>query len=398
MMPTQDSPPLRVVRKADVADVVREEGIDAFVAAVEQAKDPNEKPPFPLVRVRDIADPGPVKWLVDQLWTTAAFGIVGAEPKSWKSWLTLYLGICVASGRSVFDRFAVEQGVVAMFSAEGGNGLLRQRAAMLCNWMEIAIPDDLFAIDVPVLRIDQPETAARILATVKGSRPRLLILDPLRELHGGDENDAADIARLLDPLRSLQREGCACMLVHHLSKQTPTSRGKPSARGGQRLRGSSALHGATDSALYLETIGDGEKKRVQVQAEHRAAAEPEPFMLRLQHRKLEEKVWLEIVDPNEEVEEKEDVKIDKETKDQQQKRNQIIKAIAAACKPGRDPHRSKRSILAVVKGTKKTVDGLIDSLVEEGVVVFAGGHYYPADSVPAESGNTILDPSVDVLP
>ena len=32
-------------------------------------------------------------------------------------------------------------------------------------------------------------------------------------------------------------------------------------------------------------------------------------MLRLQHRKLEEKVWLEIVDPNEEVEEKEDVKV-----------------------------------------------------------------------------------------
>lgn len=331
---------------------------------------------FPLIRVRDIADPGPVKWLIDQLWTVDAFGIVGAEPKSWKSWLTLYLGICVASGRPAFNRFEVEQGTVAMFSAEGGNGLLRQRAALLCNAMDIEIPDDLFALDVPTLRIDQAEVAARILVTVQKVRPRLLILDPLRELHQGDENDAADIARLLDPLRSLQREGCACMLVHHLGKLSDAGRRKGGQRGGQRLRGSSALHGAVDSALYLETTGEGDAKRVTVQAEHRSAAEPAPFTLRLHHRSLEEKLWLEIVSERDEQIEKATDTVEKETADQLAKRAQILRAVAAATLPGRTPLASKVGIYRIVKGTKGVVLGLIQDLLDEQLLVLVSGQFH----------------------
>lgn len=364
----------------DVSDVIALHGPGRFSADV-AAADANGvvagPPPLPLVRVRDLVDPGPTKWIVEQLWTEAAFGIVGAEPKSWKSWLTLYLGICVASGTRAFNRFEVQQGPVAVFSAEGGQGLLRQRAELLCNAMKQPIPDDLFAIDVPVLRLDDPTTSARILSTVQGQGVRLLILDPLRELHGGDENDAADIARLLEPLRGLQREGCACMLVHHLGKRSEGRSSRAPQRGGQRLRGSSALHGAVDSALYLETEGEGEKKRVTVQAEHRAAVEPAPFTLRLRHSKLEETVLLEIVDR--EVEEKE--KTDRATVEQQQKRQQIIRAVSASCKPGRTPHMSASSIYQIVKGTKTIVLGLVKTMVEEGDLAYSRDKGY---SVPQE--------------
>jgi len=364
----------------DISDVRATFGPGSIIAGAEAARPAGEKPAFPLIRVRDIVDPGPVKWLVDQLWTTSAFGIVGAEPKSWKSWLTLYLGICVASGRQAFDRYDVQQGVVAMFSAEGGNGLLRQRAAMLCEAMDMDIPDDLFAIDVPTLRLDQPETAARILTTVQSAKPKLLILDPLRELHGGDENDAADVARLLEPLRSLQREGCACMLVHHLGKANE-SRGKKQ-RGGQRLRGSSALHGSVDSALYLETSGEGDKKRVTVQAEHRAAVEPAPFVLRLNSRKFPiERVWLEIINEQEEAEEKQEQKVQKQTAEELSKREQILRTVAARSLQGQ-PHRSKRSIFTAVKGTQGKVFDLIDELIGDELIVQSAGAFHPIQKTP----------------
>lgn len=320
---------------------------------------------LPLVRVKDMAEPGPTTWLVDQLWTTHAFGIVGAEPKSWKSWLTLYLGICIAGGYKAFNRFEVAQGAVLVFSAEGGNGLVRRRAAALCRAMEIEIPDDLIVIDTPTLRLDEPETVTRIVATVDKVKPSLLLLDPLRELHGGDENDAATVAALLGPLRLLQAKGCACMVVHHLGKRNET-RGRGAQRGGQRLRGSSALHGAVDSALYMETSGEGERKRVVVVAEHRAEAEPEPIVLRLCYRKLPElTVWLEIVDKEDEDSEK---KIDEEVAKREHKRKAILNVVRSSSMPGRTPFRTATAIVKVVHGNAAFNMRVIKELVESGVI------------------------------
>ncbi len=338
----------------------------ALAETEQRAAEEKDGRALPLVRVADIPDPGPAQWLIDQLWIDSAFGIVGAEPKSWKSWLTLYLGICVAGGWKAFNRYDVRQGPVLVFSAEGGKGLVRRRTAALCRAMGVEVPSDLWLIDLPVLHLDQPEIAERVIKLVERTKPALVILDPLRELHTGDENDAVTIAALLAPLRQLQRFGCACMLVHHLSKKSE-GRGRSPTRGGQRLRGSSALHGATDSALYMETTGEGQTKRVTVTPEHRDEADGEPIKLRLRFHKLPElAVWLEIVTDDAESEEREE----KAVLEREQKRKQILRAIRAACMPGRDPLRSATAILRIVKGTRTTVLSLVKEMVEDGQLVF----------------------------
>ena len=58
-------------------------------------------------------------------------------------------------------------------------------------------------------------------------------------------------------MKLMRKMSCAVMVVHHMGK---VGDGKGAKRGGQRLRGSSALHGATDSALYLATEGEGESR------------------------------------------------------------------------------------------------------------------------------------------
>ena len=47
------------------------------------------------------------RWLVDQLWSEDAVGIIGGEPKCCKSFLALDLAVAVAAGTPCLRRFAV---------------------------------------------------------------------------------------------------------------------------------------------------------------------------------------------------------------------------------------------------------------------------------------------------
>lgn len=366
-IPPPSDPPPASTKSVDIADIVRTEGTEGFAREVERAlaEAPKVMPKiWPWVRVCDIPDPGPTQWLVQDLWTLDAFGIVGAEPKSWKSWLTLYIGICIASGRPVFDRFEVMQGRVVIFSAEGGTKLVKRRTNALCAALGIEIPKELIALDMKVLRLDDAESVEVTLNSVRALQPRLLVLDPLRNLHGGDENDAAMVATIVKPLLLLADEKCACMVVHHLSKQNPDARRRGSQRGGQRLRGSSALHGFTESALYLETEGEGQNKRVTVTAEHRDGAEPEPFTLALRVRQLPElRVWLEVMQRETEEEEAQ-----REDREREAKRNQILRAIDNASKPGRDGLTSKNAVHKAVSGRRADVFDLVQELLNAGEI------------------------------
>ena len=335
------------------------------------------------VRLGEFPDPGPTRWLIKDLWTENAFGIVGAEPKSWKSWLTLYLGICVASGTRVFNRFDVEQGRVLVFSAEGGPGLARQRAGALCRAMGL----DLATLDIDIitrrsLRLDKPETVELLHRTVEQLRPALLILDPLRKLHTGDENDAGAVEELLAPLFDIQAAtSCAIMIVHHMGKAP--SVGKDARRQGQRLRGSSAFHGATDSALYLSASGEGKDKTVVVTPEHRGGVEPESITLALHDRETPDGMatWLEIVDEESE-EAKDTAKVDRASAAHDKARKAVLRAIRNACLPGRDPLKSKRAVVEASKVRAITVRALIDLLLEEkAITVRKDGGYQVVEGV-----------------
>lgn len=319
----------------------------------------------PVVRVGDIPDPGPVQWLVRDLWTANAFGIVGAEPKSWKSWLTLQLAICVASGTPLFRRYEVAKGRVLVFSSEGGKGLVRARAAMLCRALELDIKElDLEVLDVPSLRLDSEENLSVLVGAVATRRPTLVVLDPLRELHSGDENDAATIATLLLPLREMQRRFlCSIVVVHHMSKAGPDTSAR---RPGQRLRGSSALHGAVDSALYLEPRGEGEAKRIKVIAEHRGAPEPESLTLRLRTvlDPAGQATWLESVDVGADQEARE---ADEGVRTLARNRRRIVEAVRVGETRG-EPLKSKRQIQMAAQMKREVAYALVDDLLAEGAI------------------------------
>jgi hypothetical protein len=210
------------------------------------------------------ARPQEQRWLVTDLWSADAVGIVGGEPKCCKSFLALDLAVAVASGTPCLRRFAVPKpGRVLLYAAEDALHIVRSRLEGICAAAGIALRDlDVHVITAPTLRLDLPADRARLEQTVADLAPRLLVLDPFVRLHRIDENASGEVAPLLAYLRELQRRHhLAVLLVHHAKK----SGGR--LRAGQALRGSSEFHAWGDSNLYLRREGP----KLTLTVEHRAA-------------------------------------------------------------------------------------------------------------------------------
>jgi RecA-family ATPase len=232
--------------------------------------------PLPIQRAAQLPTQGAqTQWLIQDLWSDQAVGILGGEPKCCKSFLALDIALSVASGTDCLRRYPVKRkGTVLLFPAEDSLAIVRKRLEGIAAAAGITLePLPIEVITAPTLRLDMEQDRLRLAETVKNLHPTLLILDPLIRLHRIDENDATQIAGLLSFLRELQRNhGVAVLLVHHARKD---SRG---SRPGQALRGSSELHGWGDSNLYMRR----HKNQLTLWTEHRAAPSLDPIPMELE--------------------------------------------------------------------------------------------------------------------
>jgi AAA domain len=233
--------------------------------------------PFPVVRPCDLqtAAASTTSWLIDQLWTRQAVGIIGGNPKSYKTWMALEMAVAVASGSACLATFAVPAAApVLLYAAEDSQSDLRLRLESLAHHHAIPLAQlNIRVITADSLRLDRTADQQRLAATLLLHRPALLILDPLVRLHAIDENAAGEIAALLGYLRALQRQsGSAIALVHHAKKNVAAQGG-----AGYSLRGSSDLYAWVDSFLYLRR----HHGQLMLSAEHRSASSAGPFALEL---------------------------------------------------------------------------------------------------------------------
>ena len=233
--------------------------------------------PFPIVRPSDLrtATASTTPWLIDQLWTAQAVGIIGGTPKSYKTWMALEMAVSVASGSACLAQYAVPApGPVLLYAAEDSESALRLRLESLAEHHRLDLAYlDIRIITADSLRLDRTSDQQRLEATLTLHCPVLLILDPLVRLHAIDENAAGEIAALLGYLRLLQRKtGVAIALVHHARKNVSANGG-----AGYSLRGSSDLYAWVDSFLYLRW----HHGQLMLSAEHRSASGAGPLPLEL---------------------------------------------------------------------------------------------------------------------
>lgn len=241
---------------------------------------PSSPQALPVVRAAELKQTrAATRWLIDSLWAEGGVGLIGGTPKSLKSWLGLEMAVSVATGTPCLGRFQVQSpGPALVYLAEDAPTVVRERLLALCQVRDVALDDlDVRVITAPSLRIDLLTEQQKLKETIALHRPRLLVLDPFVRLHRIDENQAQEVAPLLDFLRTLNRTyEIAIVLVHHTRKSGSGS------QSGQALRGSSDFHAWGDSNAYLTH----DRGSLKLTLEHRAAPAPEPFHVRLETNPL----------------------------------------------------------------------------------------------------------------
>lgn len=113
---------------------------------------------LPVVRVADIVtEENPQRWLIDQLWGSAAVGVIGGAPKCSKTWLALDMSLSVATGTACLDRYEVPQpGPVLVYLAEDALAIVRERVEGIARHRGLQLDSvPIHVITAPVLRLDR---------------------------------------------------------------------------------------------------------------------------------------------------------------------------------------------------------------------------------------------------
>jgi len=192
----------------------------------------------------------PLPTLISEFLPLDGVGMLWAEPGSYKSFVAIDFGLCVASGLPWFGR-PVVQGGVWYLAGEGQAGL-RLRVAAWRAAHQYDGPINFLHSQRAVTLDDEggsPGLQLLMQCISEGNHPRLVIVDTLARAMTGDESATKDMNRFvsaLDALVAKIREAghsCCVLLVHH------------SRKDGEIYRGSSALRGAADFEFEMRRTG-----------------------------------------------------------------------------------------------------------------------------------------------
>ena len=183
----------------------------------------------------------PTHFLVDELIPEGLHILAGA-PKIGKSWLALWLCLCVAQGQALWN-FATTQGEALYLSLEDSFQRIQTR---LFDLTEDAPPTLHFAIMADTLKHGLEQQIEQFL--MEHPTTKLVVIDTLQRVRGtGSDsnlyaNDYQDIGLLK---RLADKQHIAILLIHHLRKlhdDDPMN----------MISGSTGLSGAADSAFVLQ--------------------------------------------------------------------------------------------------------------------------------------------------
>jgi hypothetical protein len=201
---------------------------------------------FPVKRLCDITYSTGPKWLIEGLIPARSTILLGGDSSVGKSCFNLYNAIHIASGLPLYGTYPTVKGKVLWFNAEDSQEETLERAEVICQYLNIDVPDDIILLDISELLLDQAINIQKLTDTVAHHKPSLVIIDPLRNLHTQEENDSLITPAVLQPLRVIQRDhDCSIIVSHHTNKSKNNS-------GQNRFRGSNAVIAWCDLGILLE--------------------------------------------------------------------------------------------------------------------------------------------------
>jgi hypothetical protein len=188
-------------------------------------------------------DPPPVPWVIEGLVVRGALTILNGREGEGKSLLTMALAAGVALGEQQAG-MNCRAGRVLIVDLENGAHEIHRRVHAL------GLPGTVTMYEgTDGKRFDLRTDLRDLDGLLAQHQPDLLVLDSFRSSWAGEENDAGEVAKVLDPLRNLvRRRGAGTILLHH------------SGKGSGTYRGSSAI-GASCELGFTLAREDGDEDR-----------------------------------------------------------------------------------------------------------------------------------------
>ncbi len=190
------------------------------------------------------------KWGIEGVVTTGLTIIIGPPKDSYKTTLAMAFALLIA--RQEHHVLPKEwkpliKGPVLVFEAEADAGELKE---MCEDGMGCKVPADesIMVCDEPeAYRLDNDDASAQMISWCRERNVAAAIMDPLVNFHELDEKDAAQMVRILRPLRKWSKEEDAMFfLLHHTRK---IEDGKQYTAND--ARGTSAIFGLCDNILTI---------------------------------------------------------------------------------------------------------------------------------------------------
>ena len=157
--------------------------------------------------------------LVTGLLHRATKGVLASGSKAGKTWLLLYLALCVATGRA-FLRWPTVQGKVLFINLEIQTPFIKERLLALMGRLGITDSGDLDFLNWRGKTADGEALIANIIKETEGKGYSLIIIDPYYKLmNGKSENAAGSVAKFCHQLEWIaERTGAAVVYSHHFTK------------------------------------------------------------------------------------------------------------------------------------------------------------------------------------
>lgn len=194
------------------------------------------------------------QWVIDDLIPVGTTFLAGPPKVSHKSTISLMIAaLCARTPSRCLPVWCkcILGGRTLLFSYEADAGEVR---SILEDGLRLTLEEGgLFVASDPwSFQLDQPGAREEILEYLDAHRPRLVIMDPFRNMWSGDENDSGEIIKTLGPLQRWSKANeAAIIIVHHVNKP-PTSQDGWSAGNMFQMRGSSAIPGLADGIIVIE--------------------------------------------------------------------------------------------------------------------------------------------------
>jgi AAA domain len=212
--------------------------------------------PLPLIELERIMDeelPAP-DWLVEPLISNGSRVVIYGAWGSYKSWGLLDLGLHISVGQAWLGKFPISAPRRVLYvDEEMSQRVLRRRIKRLALAMGPIADRSMFrALSRHGVRLN-PHGTALLLEGLKatGFDPDVVIVETLRRVFEGNENEAKDVAEFWRGVEPIVQPRKTLMISHHMRK--------PSANGGNHTRhqasGSTDIMAGVDDALAFVRRG-----------------------------------------------------------------------------------------------------------------------------------------------